>query len=333
MISTNSDSRKSSGSDVFSAPGTVASERSTQYRQTENTYRWHLDRVVEQIESAEVRAIVRTVFKDLSRLLECLSLIESHLRHVQKAQETLTLFHLIHDETRSLLEFIRTDALNVEALTDELKDTLDGICFALGHDLRRVFDNSSAEANAASATHAVLSQVHRAHDVLTNCLQQSTVSLAVVFDTNLVGAKLFNNSDARYQQSLQLCQDLLTLRQLVESFEENGGEVALGNLTAGLEKFRGESMECLMYSDWPQFESFCERVTLSTDDHSTLAPVLNQFQCYLEALLGQVRMRAVLTESSQTPFNDSHNTPSAPLSSSLTTEPEEAAWGPYAFAS
>jgi hypothetical protein len=57
-----------------------------------------------------------------------------------------------------------------------------------------------------------------------------------------------------------------------------------------------------MYSDWPQFESFCERIKVASTDIPRLVEVLHQFQCYLETLLSQVRMRAVLAE--QTPFSN-----------------------------
>ncbi|HYJ88581.1 MAG TPA: hypothetical protein VEW46_21115 [Pyrinomonadaceae bacterium] len=262
------------------------------------TCAWYLERIVVQIDSAEVKETVQVVFADLLRLLECLSLIEAHLRQVDSADETFALFQLIHDDARGLVEFVRTDAMNCAGISDELADTLDGITFVINHDLQRVFESDSRRSLSDKTTHVILSKVHRAHDVLTNCLQQSTISLAMVFDRSLVGAKLFDNSDMRYRQSLQLCQDLLTLRQLVENFEEQAGELALTNLTSGITKFRNESMECLMYSDWPQFESFCETIKVASTDFPRLVEVLHQFQCYLETLLSQVRMRAVLAERS-----------------------------------
>jgi hypothetical protein len=133
----------------------------------------------------------------------------------------------------------------------------------------------------------------RAYDVLTNCLQQATISLATMFDPELVGTKLFNNSDMSYRQSVQLCEELSTLLKLIDSCGETRVEPAFANLTARLEKFRNESMECLRYSDWPQFESFCERIQLAATP-AELEAVLHQFRCYVETLFSQVRMRTVL---------------------------------------
>jgi hypothetical protein len=275
----------------------------------------HLRLMVSNIDSQPVRELVDVVFKDLLRLLECLDLIESHLRQVDCADETFALFQLIHDEARGLVKFIRSDALNSCDLSAELIDTLDGVTFVINHDLQRVFQGDSGDPSDRTS-HIVLSRMYRAHDVLTNCLQQSTISLAVLFDSSLVGAKLFDNSDMRHRQSIQLCQDLLTLRQVVEDVNEDADYHQLVKLTSGITRFRNESMECLMYADWPQFESFCERILVSLSDRSALVPVLNQFQCYLETLLGQVRMRAVFADQDGGTSIDSSDS-----DASFTTDP------------
>src|SRR5688572_31595083 len=74
--------------------------------------RSYLESMVGGSSGIRIRRVVGTVFQDLLRLLECLSIIEGHLRHVNTAEETLTFFQLIRDEARSLIDFIKTDALN-----------------------------------------------------------------------------------------------------------------------------------------------------------------------------------------------------------------------------
>jgi hypothetical protein len=270
--------------------------------------RLQIERVTRNIELLQVREIVDPVFKDLLRLLECLTLIESHLRQVDAADETFALFQIIHDEARLLVRFIREDGLNCAGMSDELRDTLDGITFAVNHDLQRVFETQQREATSEHTAHVVVGKLYKAHDVLTNCLQQSTITLAMMFDPELVGTRLFNNSDMRYRQSLQLCDDLSALLQLLETSEETIEEPALSELAAGIEKFRNESLECLAYSDWPQFESFCERMKVSGISALELGPVLHQFRCYIETLLGQVRMRAVLANVSPIQFDADEST-------------------------
>lgn len=303
-----------------------------------NGCRSQTDRVVHEIESPEVREIVGIVFHDLLRLLECVSLIESHLHQINEAEETFALFQMTHGEACALVKFIREDALTCEALNEELCDTLDGIAFAVNHDLQRVFETKQRESIEETSGQVVVGKLFRAHDVLTNCLQQSTIGLAIMFDPELVGAKLFNNFDMRYRQSVQLCEDLSTLLELVEACGKTREEPGFANLTAGIKKFCNESMECLMYSDWPQFESFCEKIQLASTPE--LEPVLHQFRCYVETLLGQVKMRAVLANVSAIQFgaNDPVQGPtagverSAQLSTSFDLLSENATWDTLALA-
>lgn len=282
---------------------------------------YHINHLVKEIPSPAVRDIVGTVFEDLLRLLECLSLSESHLRQADAASETFALFQIIHDEARALVKFISDEALTCKAMNEEAAETLDGITFAINHDLHRVFENQQRGADATPQV--LVGQLFRAHDLLTNCLQQSTISLAITFDRKLDGTKLFDDSDMRYRQSIQLCEDISILLELVEACGGRREGSAFAGLTARVEAFRNESLEFLMYSDWPQFESFCERLSLPETSSLELESVLHQFRCYLETLLGQVRMRAVLANVIPAQFGaDNGNL----------TQGEPAAWDPFAVA-
>jgi hypothetical protein len=270
-----------------------------------NDCRYQISRVVQDIESPVIREIVSVVFDDLLRLLECLDMIEVHLRKVEFAEQTFEMFQLIHDDAYALIDFIHSEGLRPELVTDELFETLDGISFAVNHDFQRVFEINPEPSALGTNSHAVIGRLYRAHDLLTNCLQQSTITLAMVFDPELDGTKLFNNSDMRFRQSLQLCEDLAQLIHLVEAAEKNPIEAVCGVLADGIQKFRNESMELLMYSDGPQFESICEQIHSQTEPQQ-LSAVLHQFRCYLETLLGQVRMRAVLANVFPLGFGDDH---------------------------
>jgi hypothetical protein len=218
------------------------------------------------------------------------------------------------------VKFICEEALTCEEMTDETAETLDGITFAINHDLHRVFENQ--QGGADSAAQGVVEQLFRAQDLLTNCLQQSTISLAITFNRKLDGTKLFDNSDMRYRQSIQLCEDIASLIELVEACGGTRKGSAFASLTAGVEVFHNESLECLMYSDWPQFESFCEKISLPEISSVELESVLHQFCCYLETLLGQVRMRAVLANVIPAQFGAKNGL----------TPDERVAWDPFAVA-
>jgi hypothetical protein len=275
-----------------------------------NVCRAQISFVVRDIESPLVRETISVVFDDLLRLLECLDLIEVHLRKVESAQQTFELFQLIHDDARALVHFIHAEGLRRDLMSEELFDALDGIAFAVSHDLQRVFESNPSISTSEDKTHAIIGKLYRGHDILTNCLQQSTITLALVFNPELEGTKLFNNSDMRFRQSLQLCDELAQLIRFAEASEEDPSKAIFALLSDGIHRFCNESMELLMYSDWPQFESFCERFDAHSDAPQ-LNTLLHQFRCYLETLLGQVRMRAVLANVFPLGFGDQHFLPAS----------------------
>lgn len=263
-----------------------------------STARPLIDAMVSRIEPQAVSQIVGRVFEDLLRLLDCMDLIQSHLREVDQADETLVLYQLIYAEAHSLLAYIKDVALSNEALDQNLSETLDGIAFAVEHDVKRAFEGSMHGPGPTRSSEAVVGAIIRSHDVLTNCLQQSTISLALVFDSSLVGAKLFNNSATRLRESLKLCEDLAELIQIMDWVENNSSLDARVAMIEAVMKFRSEGMQFLMYSDWPEFERFCGKITSSCEDSKPEA-LYHQFRCYLETLLGQVKMRAVFADASR----------------------------------
>jgi len=265
--------------------------------------RLQIEQVVSEIESPDVREIIDRVFEELLSLLECLGLVQSHLRQGDLADETLALIQIIHDEANLLSKFIRDEGLTCAPMKQELIDTLDGISFAINHELQRVLESQQRTATPQGIVPVDIGELYGAHDLLTNCLQQSTVSLAMAFDSELVGTRLFNNSDRRYRQSLQLGEDLSGLLHLMQACEKDCDEYSFASLSAAIDKFRSESLEFLMYSDWQQFEGFCERIKLTEMSSMELEPLLQQFLCYVETLLGQVRMRSVLAHVFSIPFS------------------------------
>jgi hypothetical protein len=63
-------------------------------------------------------------------------------------------------------------------------------------------------------------------------------------------------------------------------------------LVEGLKMFRQGYMTYLNYGDWSEFESFSDKITAARTEFD-LTETINQFTCYLDTLIGHVRLRAV----------------------------------------
>ncbi|MDX6271416.1 MAG: hypothetical protein QOD28_2639 [Acidobacteriota bacterium] len=240
-------------------------------------------------------ADMSAIFSQLAQLLEQLRVIETLLRHDAPLKLSLPVFTLVHEETRSLVEFIERRALRTEELDGKVFDALDCTGYALGVELSRVFGRELVGLVSLRQSPAIYTKVENAHGLLRDSFQQTLVALLQVFDPTLDGSLFFQFFHSRLEQSLTLRRDLWTLLQLVLRAEKDRDRRPLAPLLARLDAFREGSLRILMYKDWEPFERFVAEV-IAARGAVELTPVLHRFGTYLEALFGQINMRTVLAD-------------------------------------
>lgn len=247
----------------------------------------------EAVKPAALGADMLSIFSSLFRLLDYLRIVETFLLQDQPLKQALPIFTLVHEEARSLVEFIETRALRAEAMEKSVFDTLDSTNYAIRMELRKVFAYELLGISSLQKAPVIYIKVENAHGLLRDSFQQSVVALAQVFNPVLDGGQLFDAFQTKLEQSLALRRDLWTLLQLVRRSENEPGHEAIKSLTKSLALFREGSLRYLMFKDWESFERFMEEVDAArgTDE---FAAVLHRFTAYLEALSSQVNMRAVL---------------------------------------
>jgi hypothetical protein len=246
-----------------------------------------------EITPAPLASDMFLIFNDLARLLEWLRFIEGFLKQDYPLKQTLPVFTLIHEDARSLIDFIETRALRIDDLPDAAFGALDGTSYATAMELRKVFSHELVGLSALRQAPAIYDKVENAHGLLRDSFQQSTVRLAQLFNRTLDGAQLFAAFQTRLEQSLELRRDLWTLLQLVRRAVKEPDVHPILPLLERLASFRGNSLRHLMYKDWEACERFIEEVGAARNAVE-LEPILHRFSAYLEALFGQVSMRAVL---------------------------------------
>jgi hypothetical protein len=253
----------------------------------------HVSTLLEDIDEEMLRALMLRVFADLVRMLDYLRMSETALDGECAPLENLPFFTLVHEEALALCRFIEKRVVRAGCVNENLRHALDGISFAVCHELKRVFEHELAGLTAAESDRIARGKITHARGLLTNCFQQSIIILTQVFDQSLTGAHLFNDLPTRVEQSLILRRDLWTLVRLARRAEAEGRLESIIAFIQYLDTFRHGSMHFLMYKDWQVYERFVDEVE-AADCIAELTPVLDRFACYLETLFGQVRMRAVL---------------------------------------
>jgi hypothetical protein len=252
--------------------------------------------LVDNLKPVSLGVTMRRVFTDLARLLDYLRLIEKKVQQDQLLASTFSVFTNVHKESLALIEQIDADMLHLEGANEELLSTLDGISYAIGHEISRVYGFELVGINDPQSP-PLRGKLERAHGLLRNCFQQSTIALSQVFNPALAGEELFNDFHARREEALILYRDLWNLVGLARRADKECDQFSVALLLAHLKRFRDGSMCYLMYRDWEEYERFVKQVTAARRILE-IGPALEGLTCYLETLLGQVRLRSVLANLS-----------------------------------
>ena len=262
----------------------------------ENALSPALVKLVESLTPASLGETMRGVFTDLARLLDYLRLIEKKVQQDQLLASTFSVFTNIHKESLALTEKIEADMLQLEGAGEELLSTLDGISYAIGHEIGRVYGFELVGINDPQSS-PLRAKLERAHGMLCNCFQQSIITPTQVFNPALDGEELFNDFHARREETLMLYRDLWNLAQLARRADKECDQFSVALLLSHLKRFRDGSMCFLMYKDWEEYERYVKKVTAACRILE-IGPALEGLACYLETLLGQVRLRSVLANLS-----------------------------------
>jgi hypothetical protein len=273
-----------------------ADPQSQLQQQVQANLQREIETVTSQITDPELREISQTILAEMLRFFDWLARIETNLHKLDTLLESLSLLEVLEFECRSLTDFIDTKAIRLTACNEKLHEVLDGISYGINHDLRRIFERELVRGVTEQSIPIVYGKILHAHGLLTNCFQQSTITLLQVFKPGLDASTLFNDVELRLQQSLILCKDLSSLMRFVRLAQANGDPDVLRSVTVRILEFRDGSMQYLMYKDWRGYESLALEVITAIENNLDPKPLLHRFICYLEVLYGHVKMRAVLAD-------------------------------------
>ncbi|HEX8290872.1 MAG TPA: hypothetical protein VF570_03890 [Pyrinomonadaceae bacterium] len=253
--------------------------------------------ILESIDHDATRGFIRGVFDDLRRLLGYLDGVRESVGAGGTADDALFIFEAVRCEalaTAGGLDYFCACLDTPDALSEELERT----SFALRHELRAVFERLLPGAQAAAEAGDARALLAEAHDLLRNCFEQSTVSLARAFRADVDAADIFEDIRAKRDNSLRLYEDLDALLRSARYAEWHKGAEALVNFSERLELFRAGSMRHLMQKDQETCRNFMDGLTLPLlSDRRSLRLYMHRFTCYLEILLKHVSMRSVLAET------------------------------------
>ncbi len=234
------------------------------------------------------------ILTELSRLIKYLQLIEEQVSEDTPPRKTVVIFRAVHDRAHALANFVNVAAAETGEGDETLYEVLNGIGFALTHELHRVYDDEAAGLLGPEDSAPPRGRAVRAHGLLLNCFQQLIVTLLQALDPTLDGAAIFEDFRIKREQSIVLYGELLALLTKVRKAQNDFGLLQSISLTNSLKQFREDTLHFLMYQDWAEFEGFIKEIVETHDDAAGLREALRKFTSYLETLIAQVSMRTVL---------------------------------------
>ncbi|HEY8226334.1 MAG TPA: hypothetical protein VIG25_13725 [Pyrinomonadaceae bacterium] len=269
----------------------ACSDTNLQYR-----LRKEIDLAIANIEDCAVKEVAETMLCEISQLFSRLSLVESNLRKLDTLQENLSILEMMQFDIHSLVQYIRFKAINIEGLSEKLHDLLEGISYGISHDAKRIFEQGLLGNVAKQTTPVVYGKILHAHGLLTNCFQQSVITILQAFNPTVDALKIFDDFEQRLRQSLSLCRDLSSLMRVVHHTQLDRSPDNLRTVVDAVMEFRDGSMQYLMYRDWRGYERLALELLTAIEHNRDTKDLLHQFACYLEVLYGHVKMRAVLRD-------------------------------------
>lgn len=255
-----------------------------------------INAALDRIDDPVALGLAQTIFDEILRVFSRLNLIGSNLNKLDTLMENLSILEVLHFEIRCLLEYVETKAMKTPGISERLQEVLDGISYGISHDLKRVFERELIGEIKEQSTPVVYGKILHTHGLLTNCFQQSLITLLQVFNPTLDPVHIFDDFEERLRQSLLLCSDLAALMRVVRQAEADPTPDMLHAVVQHALKFRDGSMQYLMYRDWRGYERLALALITSIETNGDSRDLMNQFRCYLEVLYGHVKMRAVLRD-------------------------------------
>ena len=255
------------------------------------------DSILKGIKSPVKKDLVESVFVSLSRLCDLLKIIEINTNEGGSLPVSLAAFSLIDEESKALVSLIERKLSKIKSIKGTMRHALDRTSFVLRHELKRVFSQELAMLSSEWKANQISADVMRAHGLLSNCFQQSIIILAQEFDPLVSSKLLFEGYRDRLEQSNILLRDLSRFVALAGLAAERQDSEANDLIIQELKSFCNGPLHYLMYKDWEEFEDIAREVTASYGS-ARYGFILHCFVAYLEALLNQVQMRAVLNERS-----------------------------------
>src|ERR1051325_5841679 len=170
------------------------------------------------------------VFLELFRLLHYLDYADPAKADEDQLKNTILIFSLITSETRLLLSYLERRVLKALSPDSPAFALYDSFVYCLPFELKKVINTELVDISVARQPDIVRARVENSHGILKDCFQQSLVQLAQVFDPLVQGRYIFDDFTAKFEQSVELREQLGRLVHFVREFQTHRDDTTAADM-------------------------------------------------------------------------------------------------------
>jgi len=233
------------------------------------------------------------VLPRFGRALLWLSVVGRMLEADEPLKPALVIFARINEQIFELTHYISNRLGTFPDPEGELFAHLDAASYTASIELKKVYSQELTGLAALRPAPSVFAKMETAYALLNEGFQQILAGFARLIDPKTDVFKLFPNFEVKREQSTALRQELWDVTSLVQGTEAKPDKKNVEAMKKVLRDFIGGTAKHLFYKDAETVERFVEEI-LVAKENKDLVPILHRFGAYLEALFGQVNLRAVL---------------------------------------
>ncbi|PYQ02472.1 MAG: hypothetical protein DMF82_15945, partial [Acidobacteria bacterium] len=164
--------------------------------------------IIRGIHDGGARRQAAKIFLELFRLLHYLEFADPERVAEDELKNTILVFALITSEARLLLAYIERRVLKTVDPENRLHEIYDSFVYSLPFEMKKVISTELVDISVARQPDIVRARVENSHGILKDCFQQSLVQLAQVFDPLIQGRDIFEDFTAKFEQSVELREQL-----------------------------------------------------------------------------------------------------------------------------
>lgn len=230
-----------------------------------------------------------------ARILKWLSVVGRMLEADEPLKPALLIFSRVNEQIFELTAYINDRLERFPDGEAELFASLDAASYTASIELKKVYAQELAGVARLRPSPSIYARMETAYSLLNEGFQQILAGFAGLVDPESDIFELFPNFRIKLDQSLTLRRELWKVAEVVRAAEKDPEKQQIEKLQKAVSQLMKGTVRFLFYKDTETVERFVEEI-LVTKQNKDLVPILHRFGAYLDTLIGQVNLRAVLVK-------------------------------------